>query len=78
MYHVFGLLNCSGDINEFFAGNDKLSQLTQRGQYELRVNLENSSGARVYAKYSKFSVEDESRKYKLTVGGYSGTAGWSK
>lgn len=33
------------------------------------------TGEKAYAKYSIFSVGNEYQKYKLTVGGYSGTAG---
>ncbi|XP_063442647.1 ryncolin-2-like [Mytilus trossulus] len=60
---------------EFWLGNDKLYKLTSRGQYELRVNLEDFDGNKAYAKYSSFYIGDRSTKYRLTVNGYSGTAG---
>ncbi|XP_076112546.1 ryncolin-2-like [Mytilus galloprovincialis] len=66
----FGHLN-----TEFWLGNDKLYKLTSRGQYELRVNLEDFNGDKAYAKYSNFFIGDKSTNYKLTVKGYSGTAG---
>ncbi|CAC5398740.1 Tenascin,Fibrinogen-like protein A,Ryncolin-2,Ryncolin-4,Tenascin-X,Fibrinogen C domain-containing protein 1-A,Ficolin-1-B,Ficolin-1-A,Ficolin-2,Ryncolin-1,Tenascin-R,Ficolin-3,Ryncolin-3,Ficolin-1,Fibrinogen C domain-containing protein 1-B,Fibrinogen C domain-containing protein 1 [Mytilus coruscus] len=56
-------------------GNDKLYKLTSRGQYELRVNLEDFNGDKAYAKYSSFYIGDRSTNYRLTVNGYSGTAG---
>ncbi|VDI42329.1 Hypothetical predicted protein [Mytilus galloprovincialis] len=60
---------------EFWLGNDKLYKLTSRGQYELRVNLEDFNGDKAYAKYSNFFIGDKSTNYKLTANGYSGTAG---
>ncbi|CAG2214082.1 Angiopoietin-related protein 1,Ficolin-1-A,Angiopoietin-1,Fibrinogen C domain-containing protein 1,Ryncolin-1,Tenascin-N,Angiopoietin-related protein 6,Ficolin-3,Fibrinogen C domain-containing protein 1-B,Fibroleukin,Fibrinogen-like protein 1,Ficolin-1,Ficolin-1-B,Angiopoietin-4,Tenascin-R,Ryncolin-2,Techylectin-5B,Fibrinogen C domain-containing protein 1-A,Microfibril-associated glycoprotein 4,Fibrinogen-like protein A,Ryncolin-3,Fibrinogen gamma chain,Angiopoietin-2,Tenascin-X,Ficolin-2,Fibrinogen alpha len=60
---------------EFWLGNDKLYQITSRGQYELRVNLEDFNSDRAYAKYSSFYIGDRSTNYKLKVKGYSGTAG---
>eukprot|EP00058_Branchiostoma_floridae_P018817 XP_002604306.1 hypothetical protein BRAFLDRAFT_88596 [Branchiostoma floridae] len=60
---------------EFWLGNDNLHHLTAQGGYELRVDLEDFEGNSTYAKYSNFSVEDEGHLYRLTVGGYSGTAG---
>ena len=45
------------------------------GDYELRIDLEDFSGNKAYAKYSTFNVGDASTKYKLLVSGYSGTAG---
>lgn len=39
------------------------------------MDLEKFSGEKAYAKYSTFTVESESQKYRLAVGGYSGTAG---
>jgi hypothetical protein len=39
------------------------------------VELTSFTGEKVYAVYSTFKVGDESGKYRLTVSGYSGTAG---
>ncbi|XP_035687735.1 fibrinogen C domain-containing protein 1-like [Branchiostoma floridae] len=65
-----------GDLGgEFWLGNDNLHHLTAQGGYELRVDLEDFEGNSTYAKYSNFSVEDEGHLYRLTVEGYSGTAG---
>ncbi|XP_035685685.1 ryncolin-1-like [Branchiostoma floridae] len=65
-----------GDLRgEFWLGNDNLHHLTAQGGYELRVDLEDFEGNSAYAKYSNFSVEDEGHLYRLTVEGYSGTAG---
>ncbi|CAC5389862.1 Fibrinogen-like protein A,Ryncolin-4,Angiopoietin-related protein 7,Angiopoietin-related protein 1,Ficolin-3,Ficolin-1-B,Techylectin-5A,Ficolin-2,Ryncolin-1,Tenascin-R,Fibrinogen-like protein 1,Angiopoietin-1,Tenascin-X,Fibrinogen C domain-containing protein 1-A,Tenascin-N,Veficolin-1,Ryncolin-3,Tenascin,Fibroleukin, Fibrinogen C domain-containing protein 1,Ryncolin-2,Angiopoietin-related protein 6,Techylectin-5B,Angiopoietin-related protein 2,Angiopoietin-2,Microfibril-associated glycoprotein 4,Ficolin-1- len=65
-----------GDIKtEFWLGNDKLNELTSQGSYELRVDLVDFNGDKAYAKYSTFSISDESTNYILTVNGYSGTAG---
>eukprot|EP00105_Crassostrea_gigas_P034561 XP_019918709.1 PREDICTED: ryncolin-1 [Crassostrea gigas] len=60
---------------EYWLGNDDIHLLTTRAKQELRVDLQKSSGDKAYAKYSTFSVGSESQKYKLAVGGYSGTAG---
>ncbi|XP_052060853.1 ryncolin-2-like [Mytilus californianus] len=60
---------------EFWLGNDKLYKLTSKGHYELRVNLEDFNGDQAYAKYSTFYIADRSAKYRLTLNGYSGTAG---
>ncbi|XP_078698762.1 ficolin-1-like [Branchiostoma floridae x Branchiostoma belcheri] len=65
-----------GDLGgEFWLGNDNLHRLTAQGGHELRVDLEDFEGNSAFAKYSHFRVEDEWNKYRLTVGGYSGTAG---
>jgi hypothetical protein len=39
------------------------------------IDLEDFNGNKVYAKYSTFYVGGAATKYKLHVGGYSGTAG---
>ncbi|XP_048771262.2 ryncolin-1-like [Ostrea edulis] len=59
----------------YWIGNDALHSLTKSGNQVLRVNLQKFNGQKAYAKYSKFSVGDESSKYKLIVSGYRGTAG---
>lgn len=58
-----------------FIGNNNIHWLTTRTKQELRVDVQKFSGEKKYAKYSSFSVASEADKYKLTVGGYSGTAG---
>ena len=69
--------NGFGNINgEFWLGLDYihwLLSLSKSGN-ELRVDLGDSQGNRRYAKYSTFSVGDESTKYVLGVSGYSGNA----
>ena len=65
-----------GDITgEFWLGNDHLSLLTRNNDQELRVDLSDFGGKSAYAKYSEFTVASESEKYKLSLSGYSGTAG---
>jgi ficolin len=56
------------------SGNDAIHFLTKTDQ-ELRVDLTDSDGDKVYALYSTFKVGNETSKYQLTVSGYSGTAG---
>ena len=60
---------------EFWLGNDKIHRLTAARPSSLRVELEDWSGVRAYAKYGKFNIGDERAKYRLEVGSYSGTAG---
>ncbi|XP_062606269.1 ryncolin-4-like isoform X2 [Saccostrea cucullata] len=60
---------------EYWLGNNALHILTKNEKQELRVDLQNFLGKKAFAKYSSFSVGNESQKYKLTVSGYSGTAG---
>jgi ficolin len=64
-----------GDIEgEFWFGNQYLHKLTiQRN--ELRVDLRDFDGVSKFAKYRTFQVDAESKKFKLTVEGFSGDAG---
>ncbi|XP_028517405.1 fibrinogen-like protein A, partial [Exaiptasia diaphana] len=65
-----------GNLNgEFWLGNDYIHRLTARTPSSLRVEIGDWDGNRIFAKYGSFSVGDESDKYRLSVGGYSGTAG---
>ncbi|KAM9743872.1 tenascin isoform 3-T5 [Menidia menidia] len=64
-----------GDMNdEFWLGLSNLHKITAGGQYELRVDLRDK-GESAYAQYDKFSVSEPRTRYKVHVGGYSGTAG---
>ncbi|XP_022107440.1 microfibril-associated glycoprotein 4-like [Acanthaster planci] len=65
-----------GDLNgEFWLGNDNLHRLTAQGVYRLRIDLEDFENNTAYAVYDTFRVADGSANYRLTVEGYSGTAG---
>ena len=70
--YVNGFGNIGG---EFFLGLEKIHRLTQKSNSELRVELEEWSGSKSYAKYSSFAVGNSASKYPLTVSGYSGNAG---
>ncbi|MEQ2216088.1 hypothetical protein XENOCAPTIV_010517 [Xenoophorus captivus] len=58
----------------FTTSLSNLHKITSGGQYELRVDLRDK-GEIVYAQYDKFSVSEPRTRYKVHVGGYSGTAG---
>ncbi|XP_071811807.1 fibrinogen-like protein A [Apostichopus japonicus] len=65
--------------HEFWLGNDKLSHLTNQGDYEIRIDMVNKDGFPYYAKYDLFRVNDESDNYKLSkLGAYNGTADKNK
>ena len=68
--------NGFGDLNgEFWLGNDNLHRLTAIGDATLRIDLEDFDGNTRYAEYTTFDVADEGDKYRLLIGGHSGTAG---
>ena len=65
-----------GDLNgEFWLGLNKIHRLTQATNTTLRVDLADFEGEKLYAKYTTFKVLDSSRKYQLTIAGYTGHAG---
>ena len=65
-----------GDLNgEFWLGNDNLHRLTATEDVMLRVDLEDYGWNAKYVDYTTFKVPDETDKYRLLIGGYSGTAG---
>ncbi|XP_056889305.1 tenascin isoform X3 [Takifugu flavidus] len=64
-----------GDINdEFWLGLSNLNKITAAAQYELRVDLRDK-GEMAFAQYDRFSVSESRSRYKVHIGGYSGTAG---
>ncbi|CAH1789703.1 unnamed protein product [Owenia fusiformis] len=69
-----------GETNaEHFIGLDNLASLLKQRNYEIRIDLAtwpetNENPSTRYAEYSDFKVADESDKYRLTIGGYRGTA----
>ena len=60
---------------EFWLGLGKINRLTKEQSNTLRVDLGDFDGNTRYAQYTTFSVGNSTIKYKLTVIGYSGTAG---
>ena len=68
--------NGFGNLNgEFWLGNDNIHRLTASANMLLRFDMEDYEGDRRYAEYTTFSVADESDNYRVTIGGYRGTAG---
>ena len=65
--------NGFGDLDgNFWLGLDKIHRLTKLGENVLKVDLMDWTNDTAYAKYESFSVESESKNYKLNVGSYSG------
>ncbi|XP_070686645.1 fibroleukin-like [Pempheris klunzingeri] len=66
-----------GELNggEFWLGNNMIHLLTRDRDMVLRVELEDFDGVVEYAEYKLFRVASERMRYRLTVGGFSGTAG---
>ncbi|XP_016306536.1 uncharacterized protein LOC107661460 [Sinocyclocheilus anshuiensis] len=62
-------------IGEFWLGNDKIHLLTKAKNISLRIEIEDFEGIKEYAHYDHFYVANESQQYRLSIGGYSGTAG---
>ena len=65
-----------GDPSDnYWLGNDLLSQLTANNRYKLRFDLQSrDTGNWFYAEYSRFRVQSEADKYKVQVGGFSGNS----
>ncbi|KAK0065269.1 BpFREP12.11 [Biomphalaria pfeifferi] len=62
------------NIGEFYLGNENIFKLTFTGQYDLRIDLE-FNNATYFAQYENFKILNETEKYKLEIGDYSGNAG---
>ena len=62
-----------GNLNtEFWYGLEEIHCLTQRGQWEMRVNYQKNDKTWSYLHYNQFSVGSASEEYLLTVGGFTG------
>ena len=62
-----------GDLNkDFWAGLELIHTLTQRGQWEMRVDYQKNDKTWSYLHYNQFSVGGVSEEYPLTVGGFTG------
>ena len=61
-----------GDLNkDFWAGLELMHTLTQRGQWEMRVDYQKNDKTWSYLHYNQFSVGSASEEYPLTVGGFT-------
>merc|ERR1719354_814748 len=62
---------------EFWLGLEPVHQITQNGNYEFRVDVENYYGEKGYAKYSGFKISSSADKYRLSLNSssYTGDAG---
>ncbi|CAG2202173.1 Tenascin-R,Ficolin-3,Fibrinogen C domain-containing protein 1,Ficolin-2,Fibroleukin,Fibrinogen-like protein 1,Tenascin,Ficolin-1 [Mytilus edulis] len=60
---------------EFWLGNSKLYIITDQGRYELMVMIEDFKNNTAFARYKSFKIGDVFSNYKLSIEGYSGTAG---
>lgn len=65
-------MHVSSKPNFILLGLENIHNLTKMTKMNLRVDLRDGS-EQVFARYSTFEVSN--RNYKLSVGGYSGTAG---
>ncbi|GFN86635.1 ficolin-1 [Plakobranchus ocellatus] len=60
---------------DFWMGNEALYNLTDKDPYELRIDIRVNNGQELYARYPDFRIDNESNKYRLQIGAYTGTAG---
>ena len=60
---------------EFWYGLEQIHCLTQRGQWEMRVDYQNKDKIWSYFHYTNFSVGSANEEYLLTVGGFTGIGG---
>ncbi|KAJ8033975.1 Fibrinogen-like protein A [Holothuria leucospilota] len=67
-----------GELDEdFWLGNDKIHYLTSQKNYQLRIDITDSSNRHYRAQYNGFRIGNEGSKYRITVlGTYSGNAGY--
>jgi hypothetical protein len=61
--------------NSYWAGLETMHQITTHRPCKLMVTLVSWSDLKRYAAYSSFVIGDEADGYRLSVSGYTGTAG---
>ena len=62
-----------GDLNtEFWYGLEEIHCLTQRGQWEMRMDYQKSDSTWSYLHYTNFSVGAANDEYPLTTEGFTG------
>lgn len=60
---------------DFLTGLKHINKFNAAGWSVMRVEMEDIVGYYGYAQYSTFQVGDAASEYRLTISGYSGTAG---
>ncbi|XP_005304967.2 angiopoietin-4 isoform X1 [Chrysemys picta bellii] len=60
---------------EYWLGNEAVHLLTNQASYSLRVELLDWEGNQAYAHYETFQLGSERHLYRISLKGYSGTAG---
>ena len=62
-----------GDLNtEFWYGLEEMHCLTQRGQWEMRLDIQKTDKTWTYLRYNNFSVGSANEEYPLSLGGFTG------
>ena len=65
-----------GDLDgNLWLGLSKIYRYTATNPVELHIYLESFSGTWAYATFAEFTISDSTDNYRLSVTGYSGTAG---
>lgn len=59
----------------FWLGNDNIHLITSSSKVILRIDLEDWSGKRVFARYENFKIGKENSRYQISVSEYNGTSG---
>jgi len=59
----------------FWLGNDNIHLITSSSKVSLRIDLEDWSGKRVFARYENFKIGKENSRYQISVSEYNGTSG---
>lgn len=49
-----------------------MHHLLSQGTYELRMDIEDFDNQTHYVKYTRFNLEDESKRYIVTISGFYG------
>ena len=68
--HGFG-----SNYGEFWIGNEFLHLATSRWKHRLLIEIHDFENLKWLAEYDSMNVDSESNKYRLSVSGYSGSAG---
>lgn len=64
-----------GDVvSEYWLGNDNIFLLTNQDNYEMRVDMWDFEGNRVYALYQSFKIDGARDNYKLHIHSFEGSA----